>query len=238
MPVSEGYNEDCMIGMARYPDKYFDLAIVDPPQARKEDGGRDRGKPVKQKNGSKTYLASGNYIKKQWDKHIPGKDYFEELSRVSKQQIIWGCNYFPYYFGPGRIIWDKCNDGSDQSGAEIAYNSLTDRVDVFRFMWRGMLQGKGIREGHIQQGNKKLNEARIHPTQKPVALYRWLLDTFGAECSKILDTHMGSQSSRIAAFSMDFDYWGYETDKEYFDDGNTRFKQDTAQLKAFPAKSL
>lgn len=233
MPVSESYNEDCMLGMVRYPDRFFDLAIVDPPQARGEDGGRDRGKLVKQKNGTRTFLSSGKYVKKHWDQVIPGKEYFDELFRVSKYQIIWGCNYFPYYFGPGRIIWDKCNDGSCQSAAEIAYNSLTDRVDIFRFMWRGMLQGKSVREGHLQQGNKKLNEHRIHPTQKPVPLYRWLLDKFGMEGAKILDTHMGSQSSRIAAFTMGFDYYGWEKDKEYFEEGNKRFKRDTAQLSSF-----
>jgi len=233
MPQSEVFFEDCMLGMARYPDKYFDLAIVDPPQARKEDGGKDRGKKVKQKNGARTYLASGNYAKKGWDSQIPGPEYFEELSRVSKHQIIWGCNYFPYYFGPGRIVWDKCNDGSDQSGAEIAYNSLTDRVDVFRFMWRGMLQGKSVLMGHIMQGNKQLNEERIHPTQKPVALYRWLLHNFSISGSRILDTHMGSQSSRIAAFAIGLDYWGWETDEEYFEQGNKRFKRETAQISAF-----
>lgn len=231
MPISETYNEDNMIGMARYPDKYFDLAIVDPEYGRNEDGGKDRGGQVKQKSGKSIYVPSGDYKKKHWDSKPACEDYFKELFRVSKHQIIWGCNYFSIAFGPGRIVWDKCNDGSDQSGAEIAYNSLNSRVDIFRYMWRGMLQGKSISEGTIQQGNKKLNEKRIHPTQKPVNLYKWLLAKYAQPGYKIIDTHMGSQSSRIAAFLMGFDYWGWEIDKGYYNDGNERFDEQTAQLK-------
>jgi site-specific DNA-methyltransferase (adenine-specific) len=231
MPISEVYNEDNMIGMARFPDKFFDLATVDPEWGRGEDGGKNRGKLVRQKSGARTYVPSGDYKKKSWDRQPSGEEYFKELFRVSKHQIIWGCNYFPVLFGPGRIIWDKCNDGSDQSAAEIAYNSLTTRVDMFRYMWRGMLQGKSIKEGTVQQGNKKLNEKRIHPTQKPVKLYNWILLKYAQPGFKILDTHMGSQSSRIAAFNMGFDYWGWEIDNEYFEAGNKRFKEQTAKLK-------
>jgi len=233
MPISEAYNEDNMIGMARYPDKFFDLAIVDPEYGRKEDGGKNRGKNVRQKNGSITFVPSGDYKKKSWDNKPAGTEYFKELFRVSKHQIIWGCNYFTFTFGPGRIVWDKCNDGSDQSGAEIAYNSLTSRVDVFRYMWRGMMQGKSITEGHLQQGNKKLNEKRIHPTQKPVNLYRWLLMKYAQPGFKILDTHMGSQSSRIAAWVMGFDYWGWEIDHDYFVDANDRFKEQITPIQLF-----
>jgi site-specific DNA-methyltransferase (adenine-specific) len=230
MPISEVHNEDNMIGMARYPDKFFDLAIVDPEYGRNEHGGKNRGKNVYQKNGSTAYVPSGDYKKKLWDNKPAGEEYFKELFRVSKHQIIWGCNYFSVAFGSGRIIWDKCNDGSDQSGAEIAYNSLNNRVDIFRYMWRGMMQGKSIHEGTIQQGNKRLNEKRIHPTQKPVNLYRWLLMKYAQPGFKILDTHMGSQSSRIAAYIMGFDFWGWEIDVEYFADGNKRFMQQTQQF--------
>jgi site-specific DNA-methyltransferase (adenine-specific) len=231
MPISEVFNEDNLIGMARFPDKFFDLAIVDPEYGRGEDGGKDRSKLVKQANGSTIYVLSGGYKKKSWDKKPAGEQYFKELFRVSKHQIIWGCNYYPVLFGPGRVIWDKCNDGSDQCGAEIAYNSLTKRVDIFRYMWRGMFQGKSMEEGMIQQGDKRLNEKRIHPTQKPVILYKWLLKNYAQPGNKILDTHMVSQSSRIAAYQMGFDYWGWEIDKEYFEAGNKRFKEQTAQLK-------
>lgn len=221
-----------MIGIAKFPDKFFDLAIVDPPYGRQEHGGKDRGKLVSQKNGSRSFVPGGDYSRKAWDSEPPSLEYFQELFRVSKRQIIWGCNYFGF-IGPGLIVWDKCNDGSDQSGAEVAYNSMSDRVDLFRFMWRGMLQGKSVREGHIQQGNKKLNERRIHPTQKPVALYSWCLGRFAAPGWKILDTHMGSQSSRIAAYNQGFDYWGWEIDEEYFTDGCRRFKEHSAQFRCF-----
>jgi len=230
MQVSEVFNEDCLEGMLRYPNKFFDLAILDPPYGRGEHGGKNRGSLVKQINGNRTFVDGGKYSLKAWDKEPPGQIFFEEVFRVSKRQIIWGCNYFPMVWGPGRIIWDKCNDGSDQSGAEIAFNSMTDRVDLFRFMWRGMLQGKSISEGHIQQGNKQFNEKRIHPTQKPIALYGWLLQNFGRLGDRILDTHMGSQSSRIAALRLGYDFYGWEIDEQYFVDGCQRFNAIPAQL--------
>lgn len=231
--VSEVFNEDCMIGMSRYPDKFFDLAIVDPNYGRKEHGGKDRSGMAVQKNGTRIRVIGGNYSKKDWDNEPAGEGYFNELLRVSKNQIIWGCNYYGLNFGAGRVIWDKCNEGSDQSDAELAYNSLTSRVDLFRFMWRGMFQGKSILQGHIQQGNKQLNEERIHPTQKPIALYKWLLTNYAKGGDKILDTHLGSQSSRIAAFNMGFDFWGWELDPEYFEQGNKRFKEQTSQIQLF-----
>lgn len=155
---------DCMQGMKEFPDKYFDLAIVDPPYGRKEHGGRNRSGYVRQKNGSKIFVKDGQYRNQNWDNEPPSEDYFNEVMRVSKKQIIFGCNYFDYPLIGGRIVWDKCNDGSDQSDAEIAYCSMNDRVDIFRYMWRGMFQGKSITEGTTQQGNKRLNEKRIHPT--------------------------------------------------------------------------
>lgn len=220
-----------MAGLARFPDNFFDLAIVDPPYGLREHGGKYRGHMVKQKNGSKLYGRGAVHERKNWDACPPPPAYFNELFRVSNHQIIWGCNYFDIAFGPGRIVWDKCNDGSDQSGAEIAYNSQGNKVDLFRFMWRGMQQGKSIREGHIQQGNKKLNEKRIHPTQKPAALYSWCLDRYAQRGWKILDTHSGSQSSRVAAFDLDLDYWGWEIDLDYFSDGCRRFKEHSVQLR-------
>lgn len=163
----------------------------------------------------------------------PAGNYFQELRRVSKAQIIWGCNYYPYVLGPGRIIWDKCNGDSDQSDCEIAYCSLTSRVDLFRYMWSGMMQGKSISEGHIMQGNKKLNEKRIHPTQKPVALYLWLFHQYAKPGQRILDTHLGSGSSRIAAYDMGLDFVGFEIDPEYFAAQEARFRQHTAQTSLF-----
>lgn len=131
------------------------------------------------------------------------------------------------------IIWDKCNDGSDQSDAEIAFNSLTRRVDIFRYMWRGMFQGKSIAEGTVQQGNKKLNEKRIHPTQKPVNLYRWICHKYLQKGMKILDTHVGSASSLIAYEEYGLEYVGYEINKDYYDSAQKRLNEFRSQLTLF-----
>lgn len=227
------YNMDCMIGMKGFPDNYFDLAIVDPVYGRKEHGGKDRSGYVRQKNGTKIFVKDGQYRNRNWDNEPTGKEYFEELMRVSKNQIIFGCNYFDYPLIGGRIIWDKCNDGSDQSDAEIAYNSLTKRVDMFRYMWRGMFQGKSITEGTIQQGNKSLNEKRIHPTQKPINLYKWILQQYAEDGWKLLDTHVGSASSLIAFKALGFDFVGFEIDPYMYELSLSRYSAETSQLSIF-----
>ena len=233
LELNKCYNMDCVEGMAQFPDGYFDLAVVDPPYGRKEHGGKNRGKLVTQRDGSRIYVEDGGYSAKQWDMKPPPEAYFRELCRVSKRQIIWGVNYFPYAFGPGRIVWDKCNGASDQSDCEIAYNSMTERVDLFRFMWAGMMQGKSVAEGHIMQGNKSKNEKRIHPTQKPVALYTWIFSKYAREGEKILDTHLGSGSSRIAAYDAGLDFIGFELDHEYFSAEEQRFEAYISQTNLF-----
>lgn len=209
-------NIDCMEFMAGQPDHAFDLAIVDPPYGRGEDGGTNRSKLVKQRNGSLSLCLDGGYARKSWDREPPPPEYFAELRRVSKHQIVWGANYMPVALKGGCIVWDKVNDGCDQSGAEIAFCSLNQRVDVIRYMWRGMMQGESIQNGTRQQGNKALNESRIHPTQKPVKLYEWLLTTYAKPGMRILDTHIGSGSIAIAAHSLGFDLTGCEVDAEYW----------------------
>lgn len=222
---------DCMKGMKEFPDKYFDLAIVDPPYGRKEHGGRNRSGYVRQKNGSKIFVKDGQYGNRNWDNEPPSEDYFNELIRVSKNQIIFGCNYFDYPLIGGRIVWDKCNDGSDQSDAEIAYCSMNDRVDIFRYMWRGMFQGKSITEGTTQQGNKRLNEKRIHPTQKPVALYEWILNRYAKTNDIILDTHVGSASSLIACYNNNHKFVGFELDEYYYKASKHRLDTEMAQMR-------
>lgn len=222
---------DCMQGMKEFPDKYFDLAIVDPPYGRKEHGGRNRSRYVRQKNGSKIFVKDGQYENRKWDSEPPSEDYFNELMRVSKNQIIFGCNYFDYPLIGGRIVWDKCNDGSDQSDAEIAYCSMNDRIDIFRYMWRGMFQGKSITEGTTQQGNKRLNEKRIHPTQKPVALYKWLLNRYAKPNDIILDTHVGSASGLIACYNTNHKFVGFELDEYYYKVSKQRLDTEMAQMR-------
>jgi site-specific DNA-methyltransferase (adenine-specific) len=196
---------NCMLGMKEFSDKHFKLAIVDPPYfsgpERREFYGR-RISPI----GVKRFYRKSQH----WD--VPDASYFDELIRISENQIIWGCNYYEYQFGPGRIVWDKCNGASSFSDCEIAYCSMHDSVRLYRYMWNGMMQGKSINEGWIQQGNKALNEVRISPTQKPVLLYKWLLREYAKEGWKILDTHAGSGSQEIACYDMGFEYMAFEKD--------------------------
>lgn len=228
------YNMDCIDGMKQFPDKYFDLALVDPEFGRKEDGRKKRSKYIMQKNKRMLYVSDGGYEKRNWDNTPAGKEYFDELLRVSKHQIIFGVNYFNYPLVGGRIIWDKCNDGSSQSDAEIAFNSLTTRVDIFRYMWRGMMQGKSLVEGTVQQGNKKLNEKRIHPTQKPINLYRWIIQKYIQPNNwKILDTHVGSASSLIAFSEAGLPFVAFEKDKYMYDLSMERYRAETAQMNLF-----
>lgn len=224
---------DCMDILRDQKDGSVDLAIVDPPYGRGEDGGKNRNNAVKQKNGTVLLCRDGGYKKKHWDKEPPGSEFFTELMRVAKHQIIWGANYMPAgVLSGGAIVWDKLNDGADQSGAEIAYCSLNSRVDVVRYMWRGMMQGEAI-GSFRQQGNKSLNEKRIHPTQKPVKLYEWLLTQYATPGMTILDTHMGSGSGAIGANNMGFQYVGCEIDKEYFVEACERIEAAYAQGRLF-----
>ena len=209
MPNSIAENRDCMDAMREFPDKYFELAIVDPPYGIGESGDTNhtRAKLAKSKN----YKAfSGN------DAQPPSADFFTELRRVSKNQIVWGANHFISrlpYDSPAWIIWDKENGETDFADCELAWSSFRCAARKFSFRWQGMLQG-----------NMASKESRIHPTQKPVALYKWLLTNYAKPGDKILDTHLGSGSSRIAAWDMGFDFYGYELDADYFAAMEARFK--------------
>ena len=222
-------NIDCMKYMREQPTGAFDLAIVDPPYGRGEHGGVNRSSSVLQRNGRRLPCRDGGYVKKTWDSAPPPPEYYAELFRVSKHQIIWGSNYAPVALPGGAIVWDKVNDGSDQSGCEIAYCSLNQRVDVVRYMWRGMMQGESLENGTRQQGNKKLNEKRIHPTQKPRKLYEWLLNKFATPDMRILDTHLGSGSSAIAAHYFGCEFVGCEIDADYYAAAVARFDHETKQ---------
>jgi site-specific DNA-methyltransferase (adenine-specific) len=216
MPISEVFLEDCMVGMKRYPDKFFELAIVDPPYGIRQDGHRE--------NNRSKLAKSKKYHKALWDMPAPESEYFHELFRVSGNQIIWGANHFISQMplnSPCWIVWDKDNSGHF-ADCELAWASFNTAVRKFKFRWNGMLQE-----------NMDDKEIRIHPTQKPVQLYKWLLTNYAKPGDKILDTHMGSQSSRIAAYNMGFDYYGWEIDKDYFEAGNKRFKEQTMQQKLF-----
>ena len=209
--------EDNMELMARYPDNYFDLSIVDPPYGIGEDGAKNhsRGKAAKAKK----------YTPKSWDTFSPLHGYFKELKRVSKNQIIFGANHFiekiPNANSSCWIVWNKLNTG-DFADCELAYTSFNSAVRKFDFMWNGMLQG-----------DMKNKETRIHPTQKPVALYKWLLDKYAKPNDKILDTHLGSGSIAIACHDYGFELTACELDREYYDKAIKRIKNHTAQTKLF-----
>jgi site-specific DNA-methyltransferase (adenine-specific) len=225
-------------GIWRYPDNYFNIGVVDPPYGIGEDGRKKRAtngiRKIKQKNGS-ILRARGDYDAIGWDNEIPPQEYFDELFRVTKHQIIFGINNFigkrDLPIGPGRIFWDKVNGDNDFSDGELAYCSMHSSIRIVKYMWNGMMQGKSIREGYIQQGNKRKNEKRIHPTQKPKILYRWIAHKYIKPGWKVLDTHVGSASSLIVYEENDIEYVGYEKEAKYYTDGTKRMKQELSQLR-------
>lgn len=221
MAVSLVTNEDNMEFMSRYPDGFFDLAIVDPPYGIGEDGRKNhtRGKLAKAKN----YQKNTRY-----DNVSPDKEYFTELFRVSKNQIIWGANHFGNMpSGSNWIVWDKVNGANDFADCELAFTSIDGAARIFKFIWNGMLQQ-----------NMKDKEIRIHPNHKPIALYQWTLNNYAKPGNKILDTHLGSGSSRIAAYDLGFDFYGTELDKDYYEAAEQRFKNHISQTKLFTHQQI
>lgn len=197
IPISEVYNMDCVAGMREYPDNYFDLAICDPPY------GINRSSTF----GGKNWKV---YDKKDWDNQSPTAEYFLELFRVSKNQIIWGANFYPQMLPPsmGWIYWDK-GQKLTMSDGELAFSSFD----------------KALRSVIINRCKIGVDGGNIHPTQKPVKLYEWLLKNYANQGDRILDTHLGSGSSRIAAQKLGFDFYGFEIDKDYFNQSEKRFKE-------------
>ena len=197
------FNEDCIEVMRRYPDQYFDLAVVDPPYGDIPKGGYMTGTG----GGLAKQIKYHDAI---WKQSKPTKEYFDELFRVSKNQIIWGANYFlPELDRPSPcwLVWDKLHpDGVNYADCELAWTSFNKAARLFKYRWNGFVQQ-----------NMKNKEARIHPTQKPTDLYRWIFQVFAEPGFKILDTHLGSGTSRRAAYDFDLDFVGCETDKVYFD---------------------
>lgn len=199
---------DAENGLPSYPDNYFDLAIVDPPYGSTNiTGGYTSG------HGG-GLASQKDYCQSLWQQSAPSDDYFKELFRVSKNQIIWGANHLATKIkrdSPGWIFWNKQNGNVSFSDGELAYSSFDKGLRIAKFRWSGMLQG-----------DMKFKEVRVHPTQKPVALYRWLLENYAEPGNLILDTHVGSASSLIACESMGFNYIGYELDPDYYEAAKNR----------------
>lgn len=215
---------DCMAVLPTFSDGAFDLAIVDPPYFSGPERRQFYGPKISPIGVKRVYAKSEAWT-------VPGADYFDQLKRVARKYIVWGCNYFDYVFAPGRIVWDKRNGASSFSDCEIAATNLFDSVRLFPFMWNGMCQGKSAADGRTMQGNKKLNEKRIHPTQKPVALYSWLLSQYAETGWHILDTHLGSGSSAIACDNLGFEMTGIELDPHYYEVAKSRIINHQKQLK-------
>jgi site-specific DNA-methyltransferase (adenine-specific) len=217
--LTRSFNMDCMEFMKDVPDKFYDLAVVDPPYGIGEDGRKGvRTSPSR----PKSYNRKPKYAAKGWDNEPPSKEYFIELLRVSKKVIIWGANHFieniPNQNSSCWIVWDKKNEGTDFADCELAWTNMKTAVRKYTI--------------HKFEGTRGGKDC-IHPTQKPIKLYEWLLINYGKEGDKILDTHGGSQSSRIACYNLGYALDIIELDKEYFDQGNKRFETHKQQLTLF-----
>jgi site-specific DNA-methyltransferase (adenine-specific) len=212
--ISKVFNMDCIEGMKQYPDNYFELAIVDPPYGIGADKAQNNGG---EKWGYKKYKDTD------WDLSIPKEDYWNELFRVSKNQIVWGGNYMTDFLFPsmGWILWDKGQREFSLADGELAWTSFKKALRIFT-----MSRGEALAQNNGGGG-------RFHPTQKPVKLYKWQLQKYAKEGDKILDTHLGSGSSRIAAYDLGFDFTGFELDQDYFEESEKRFQQHIAQLTLF-----
>ena len=218
--------------MRGLPDKAFDLALVDPPYFKGPNERGFYGDRVSSIGVRRVDYPSTS----SWE--VPGSEYFAELIRVSRNQIVWGANHFISALpinSPAWIVWDKCNAGSDFADVELAWTSFGSAARLFAFMWNGMLQGSP-EDGRKMQGNKALNEKRIHPTQKPVALYRWLLQKYAKPGQRILDTHLGSGSIAIACDIEGFDLVGCEIDADYIAGARKRLAEHQAQPRLFVEK--
>jgi site-specific DNA-methyltransferase (adenine-specific) len=205
------YNEDCVEALKRFSDNHFDLAIVDPPYGNIDAIGLSDNK----KKGKQATKRKGYHL---FENIAPDNEYYYQLERVSKNQIVWGGNFLGLCGGV--IVWQK--NGTAFGEAEVAICSTHKSVKVFEYTWNGMIQQ-----------NMKDKEIRIHPTQKPVALYEWILHNYAKPNDLILDTHLGSGSSRIACHKMGFNFTGIEIDPKYYEAQEKRFKDFVSQLRMF-----
>lgn len=218
-------NEDNMELMARYPDNYFDLAIVDPPYGIGADEAQNNAAEQRIKANGKSKAGRGYklYKKSEWDNSIPNKEYFTELFRVSKNQIVWGGNYMTEHLPPsmGWIIWDKGQRDFSLADGEMAWSSFNKAMRIFEFSRASCIKS-----------NNTMTE-KFHPTAKPFELYKWILDKYAKQGDKILDTHLGSGSIAIACHDYGFELTACELDAEYYEKAVERIKNHTAQLNLF-----
>lgn len=236
--MTQVFNEDCMIGMARYPDKYFELAIVDPPYGiKRADNIKTIGKNYSRKN---SFIVRTDYKNKKWDSESPTIEYFNELFRISKNQIIWGANHFISkipFDSSCWIIWDKVNAIPTYASGEMAWTSFKQPMKIVPLIHSGFKRGQNIgKNSKIIYNIPFSGSMDIHPTQKPVALYKWLLTNYAKQGDKILDTHGGSMSSVIACLDLGFDITCFELDKDYFESAKKRIETHLSQSNLFAEK--
>jgi len=225
-------NEDNMALMARYPDNYFDLAIVDPPYGIGASKQTQSSSKIKGRKNS--IVKRSSLISKDWDNETPTKEYFDELFRVSKNQIIWGGNYFNLPLINSWLIWNKLQVLETRSDGEMAWTSFKKPLKIVPLLQDGFKRGQNVGYNQPVIYNEPFSgKQTIHPTQKPVALYKWLLDKYAKEGDKILDTHIGSGSIAIACHEYGFELTACELDTEYFEKAVERIKNHVAQKKLF-----
>lgn len=224
----KSYLVNNVLGMSEYEDNYFDILITDLEYGLGASNPSDKPNYVKQKNGTSKKIENVNkYEKSDWDNKLSGPDYFAQAFRVSKRQIIFGGNY--YGLTGGYLVWDKLNGNSDQFDCELAWLSFTQRMEMVYYKWHGMFQGvycgKDIEKAMVQQGNKKLNEKRIHVTQKPILMYDWILEKYVNDGEKVLDTNEGSASLKFSCYKRGIEYVGMENDETMFYKAQERFEE-------------
>jgi site-specific DNA-methyltransferase (adenine-specific) len=225
-------NEDNMLLMARYPDKYFDLAIVDPPYGI--GAGKQNVSSCKMKGRKNSIIKRSDLKSKEWDNEIPNKEYFNELFRVSKNQIIWGGNYFPLPLINSWIVWNKLQVLETRSDGELAWTSFKRPLKIVPLLQDGFKRGQNVGYNQPVIYNVPFSgKQTIHPTQKPIVLYKWILDKYANPNDKILDTHLGSGSIAIACHDYGFDLTACELDKEYYDKAIQRIQNHVSQQKLF-----
>lgn len=236
--VGQIIHADCVEIMSQLPAKYVDLVLTDPPYGIGECRGQHKSRNanrVDRRNGRPIIINHPGYEISEWDLRPPPIQVWVLLQSISQNQIVWGGNYVAEHLGnsPCWIVWDKVNGNSDFADCELAWTSFKSAVRLVAFMWSGFCQGKSIAEGRTNQGDKSLCEPRVHPTQKPVALFKWCLEKYSKPGDLVLDPFAGSGTTALACHALGRRFICIEREKSYVDIARNRLKEAQAQLDLF-----